>query len=161
MTLKISMLAGATAFLAPLAAVAQAPDPHVAGPGATVQSQTDTKAKAKAEVKADANANADASADAKANPDVSADTKADTNGSAGSTEAAAIGEADVKAGASIFDPQGNVVGKVESVSAEGAVVNTGKVQAQIPFSSLSRNDKGLVIAMTATEFEAAANAKKQ
>ncbi|HYX47254.1 MAG TPA: hypothetical protein VE820_10605 [Sphingomicrobium sp.] len=67
-----------------------------------------------------------------------------------------VTKADVKAGASIFDTSGNSVGKVESISAKGAVVNTGKVKVTVPISSLAKSDKGLVIAMTKSQIEAAA-----
>lgn len=68
--------------------------------------------------------------------------------------------ADVKAGVPVFDQKGGVVGKVESVSAKGAVVSTGKARAEIPLSSFGKNDKGLVMAMTKTELEAASATKK-
>jgi len=64
--------------------------------------------------------------------------------------------ADIKAGAEIYDPKGGAVGKVESVAADGVVVSTGSVRAKIPAKSLGKSDKGLVIAMTKSEFEAAA-----
>ena len=63
--------------------------------------------------------------------------------------------ADVKAGVPVYDSKGGVVGKIESVSAKGAVVSTGKAKALIPVSSLGKNDKGLVVSMTKTELEAA------
>lgn len=63
--------------------------------------------------------------------------------------------ADVKAGVPVFDQKGGVVGKVESVSAKGAVVSTGKVKAEVPVSSFGKNDKGLVISMTKAELDAA------
>jgi hypothetical protein len=63
--------------------------------------------------------------------------------------------ADVKAGVPVFDSKGGVVGKVESVSAKGAVVTTGKAKAVIPVSSFGKNDKGLVMSMTKAELEAA------
>lgn len=75
------------------------------------------------------------------------------------TEAAAttkVTKADVKTGASIFDTSGNTVGKIDSVSAKGAVLNTGKVKVTVPISSLAKSDKGLVIAMTKAQVEAAA-----
>lgn len=62
---------------------------------------------------------------------------------------------DVKAGVPVFDQKGGVVGKVESVSAKGVVVSTGKVKAEVPVSSFGKNDKGLVMSMTKTELEAA------
>jgi hypothetical protein len=67
--------------------------------------------------------------------------------------------ADVKAGAAVFDPKGNSVGKIESADSEGAVVSTGSAKAKIPLASFSRSDKGLVIAMTRAELEAAAKEK--
>jgi preprotein translocase subunit YajC len=68
--------------------------------------------------------------------------------------------ADIKAGAEVYDPKGGTVGKVESVAADGVVVSTGTVKAKIPASSLGKSDKGLVIAMTKAEFEAAAKKSK-
>jgi hypothetical protein len=64
--------------------------------------------------------------------------------------------ADIKTGAEVYDPKGGAVGKVESVAADGVVVSTGTVKAKIPASSLGKSEKGLVIAMTKAEFEAAA-----
>lgn len=63
--------------------------------------------------------------------------------------------ADVKAGVPVFDPKGGVVGKVDSVSAKGAVVSTGKVKASIPISSFGKSDKGLVLSMTKAQLDAA------
>jgi hypothetical protein len=63
---------------------------------------------------------------------------------------------DVKAGVSVYDQNGGLVGKVESVTSKGAVVNTGTVRASIPVSSFAKNDKGLVIAMTKADINAAA-----
>lgn len=67
-----------------------------------------------------------------------------------------VTKADVKAGAAIFDTSGNSVGKIDSVSAKGAVLDTGKVKVTVPISSLAKSDKGLVIAMTKAQVEAAA-----
>ncbi len=75
---------------------------------------------------------------------------------AAATEVKAATAADIKAGAEVFDQKGGAVGKVESVAADGVVVSTGTVKAKIPASSLGKSDKGLVIAMTKSEFEAAA-----
>ena len=63
--------------------------------------------------------------------------------------------ADVKVGVPVFDQTGGVVGKVESVTAKGAVVSTGKAKASVPISSFGKNDKGLVISMTKAELDAA------
>ena len=68
-------------------------------------------------------------------------------------------KADIKVGVAVSDATGNAVGKIESVDSEGAVVSTGSAHAKIPLSSFGRNDKGLVIAMTKAELEAAAKEK--
>jgi len=68
----------------------------------------------------------------------------------------AVTEADVKAGASVYDQNGGVVGKVESISAKGAVISTGTVKATVPLSSFAKSDQGLVIGMSKAEIEAAA-----
>ena len=67
--------------------------------------------------------------------------------------------ADVKAGVSVFDQKGEAIGKVDSVSGKDAVVSTGTIKASIPISSFAKNDKGLVMAMTKAELEAAAKKK--
>jgi len=68
----------------------------------------------------------------------------------------AVTKADVKAGASVYDQNGGVVGKVESISAKGAVISTGTVKATVPLSSFAKSDQGLVIGMSKAEIEAAA-----
>jgi len=65
----------------------------------------------------------------------------------------------VKSGLSVYDSKGAVVGKIESVSGKNAVLASGDVRASIPVSSFAKNDKGLVIGMTKSEFEAAAKKK--
>ena len=67
--------------------------------------------------------------------------------------------ADVKSGVSVYDQNGGVVGKVESVSAKGAIISTGTTRATIPVSSFAKNDKGLVISMTKAEINASAKKK--
>ena len=62
----------------------------------------------------------------------------------------------MKAGVPVFDSKGGVVGKVESATSKGAVVTTGKARAEVPITSLGKNNKGLVISMTKTEIEFAA-----
>ena len=89
-----------------------------------------------------------------AGPSQSSTTTATTTTNAGAAQAATA--ADVKAGVSVYDQNGGLVGKVESVSSKGAVINTGTVKAAIPVSSFAKNDKGLVIAMNKAEIDAAA-----
>ncbi|MGE5722539.1 MAG: hypothetical protein ACM3YM_08765 [Sphingomonadales bacterium] len=64
---------------------------------------------------------------------------------------------DITAGAKVFDQKGGDVGTVESVSDTGAVISTGVARVQIPLNSFGKSDRGLVIAMTKTELEAAAH----
>lgn len=65
-------------------------------------------------------------------------------------------QADFKAGSTVLDAKGATVGTIEKVTAAGAVVSTGTVRAEIPLASFGKSDKGLVIAMTKAELEAAA-----
>ena len=110
-----------------------------------VRAQTASEAQVRAEQEADR-------AVAEARAEVLAEAQA---------EAAAEGEAvrpvtisDVREGNAVHDPQGGVVGTVESVDETGAVVSTGQARARLPFSSFGRNGRGLVIAMTRAQFEA-------
>ena len=64
--------------------------------------------------------------------------------------------ADIKAGASVYDQTGALVGKVGLVDKEGAIVNTGKARAKVPLSGFGKNDKGLVIGATKANFDAQA-----
>ena len=68
--------------------------------------------------------------------------------------------ADIKAGASVYDETGALVGKVDKVDADGAIVNTGKVRAQIPLASFGKNDKGLVVTATKASLDAQAKETK-
>ncbi len=88
--------------------------------------------------------------------DTAADVADQATDTAAGTEVAAA--ADVQAGAEVRDTDGNVVGTIESVDANGAVIATGEARVQIPVTSFAKNDQGLVIAMSKTELEAAAKA---
>lgn len=79
-------------------------------------------------------------------------------GATGAATAEAAPSADVKAGAEVRDPKGELVGTIESVDAQGAVIATGASRVAIPISSIGKNEKGLVIAMTKAELDAAAKA---
>jgi hypothetical protein len=65
--------------------------------------------------------------------------------------------ADVKAGAKVLAKDGSSVGTVESVATEGVVISTGKARVQVPLASLRKGERGLIIAMTKAELEAAAS----
>ena len=64
--------------------------------------------------------------------------------------------ADIEVGASVYDQTGALVGKVYSVGPNGAIVSTGEARAEIPLSSVGKNDKGLVIIVTKSEIDAQA-----
>lgn len=83
--------------------------------------------------------------------------KADAQAEAGAIVDANV--ADVVAGATVYDNDGGEVGTIESVDAQGAVLSTGTVKARVPVASFGKNGKGLVIAMTRAEFEAAVRAQ--
>jgi hypothetical protein len=68
-------------------------------------------------------------------------------------------EADIAKGASVYDQNGELVGKVDSVSSKGAIVSTGKARAEIPITSFGKNDKGLVVAITKADLDAEAKGK--
>jgi len=68
-------------------------------------------------------------------------------------------EADITKGASVYDQNGELVGKVDSVSSKGAIVSTGKARAEIPLASFGKSDKGLVVSITRADLDAEAKAK--
>jgi hypothetical protein len=70
-------------------------------------------------------------------------------------------EADITKDASVYDQNGELVGKIDSVSASGAVVSTGKARAEIPLSSFGKNDKGLVVSISKADLDAQAKADKK
>ena len=67
----------------------------------------------------------------------------------------AVTEADVRAGATVNDQSGQLVGTVESVSAEGALISTGTARARIPFSAIGKTTTGLVTTVTKAQIESA------
>lgn len=83
-----------------------------------------------------------------------------TTTSATTTTTTVATKADLKAGALVYDQSGGEVGKLVSSSAKGAVVDTGTVKVTIPAASFGKSDKGLVIAMSKSEIEAAAKPTK-
>ena len=64
--------------------------------------------------------------------------------------------ADLQAGATVNDQTGQTVGVVESVTAEGAVIFTGKARGVIPLASIGKTATGLVTSATKAQIEAAA-----
>jgi hypothetical protein len=75
------------------------------------------------------------------------------------TQVTAATADDVKAGVSVYDQSGALVGKVDSVKGDGAVVNTGKARAEIPLASFGKNEKGLVVSISKADLDAQAKTK--
>ena len=67
---------------------------------------------------------------------------------------------DFRTGIEVRDATGGMVGTVESVDSDGAVVFTGNVRAKLPFQSFGKNNLGLVISLSRAELEAAATAQQ-
>jgi hypothetical protein len=91
-----------------------------------------------------------------ANATAAADSAAGANAASPIGPVQLAAKEDITAGATVIDQQGGSVGTIESVSAEGAVIATGKARVQIPLGSFGKSASGLVIGMTKIELEAAA-----
>ncbi|MDT9598962.1 hypothetical protein [Sphingosinicella rhizophila] len=63
--------------------------------------------------------------------------------------------ADVKVGAVVNDQDGQNVGTIETVEADGAVIATGKVKGKVPLSSFGKKGETLVVGISKSDFEAA------
>jgi preprotein translocase subunit YajC len=61
-------------------------------------------------------------------------------------------------GATVYGPQGGVVGKIEAVDAEFVTVATAKTKAKLPKKAFAMGETGPVIGMTAEQLDAAAGA---
>ncbi len=68
--------------------------------------------------------------------------------------AAAGATATVKASDTIYGPDGNPVGTIQSVQGDSAVLTTGTATVRIPVSVISQGPKGATIALTKAEVEA-------
>jgi hypothetical protein len=66
----------------------------------------------------------------------------------------ATSQVPVTKGATVYDGDGNIVGKVLSVDSKGAVVTTGTARATIPLSGFSEGARGLTISRTRDQIEA-------
>lgn len=60
--------------------------------------------------------------------------------------------ADIKVGAQLRDVNGLAVGKVDSVDANGVVVDTGQSKVEVPLIAFGKDDNGLVLGITAAKF---------
>jgi hypothetical protein len=67
---------------------------------------------------------------------------------------------DLKVGASVYDSQGGLVGKIEKVNADGAILSTGKARVSVPLASFGVGQvPALVVGTTRAELEAQAKPK--
>lgn len=56
-------------------------------------------------------------------------------------------------GVTVFDPQGGEVGKIESVTADGAVLDTGNNKASLPKSAFGTSAKGPTVNATKAQID--------
>ena len=99
----------------------------------------------------------EAVADARA--EVVAEAQAQAEAQSGDEAATPVTLSDVREGSTVHDTQGGVVGTIESVDENGAVVSTGRARARLPFSSFGKNARGLVISLSRAQLEAAVAAR--
>jgi len=60
--------------------------------------------------------------------------------------------ADIIAGAALRDSRGAKLGTVDSVDADGAVVNTGQTKIKVPLTAFGKDNQGLLLGITAARF---------
>jgi hypothetical protein len=68
--------------------------------------------------------------------------------------------ADIRAGSQLRDSKGVPIGMVQSVDADGVVVDTGQTKIKVPLVAFGKDDAGLLLGITAAKFsELVAGAK--
>ena len=60
--------------------------------------------------------------------------------------------ADIKAGSPLRDVKGVSIGTVASVDPDGVVVDTGQSKIKVPLMAFGKDDRGLLLAITAAKF---------
>jgi hypothetical protein len=65
----------------------------------------------------------------------------------------AASASDIVAGAALRDVNGQTVGKITGVSADGATVDTGKTKVKLPLDAFGVDSSGLVIGITAQKLD--------
>ena len=68
--------------------------------------------------------------------------------------AVAAKPAEIVAQAAVYDLNGEAVGKIETVEADGAVVVTASGRAKVPLDAFGKNRQGLLIGVSKKDFEA-------
>lgn len=69
------------------------------------------------------------------------------------TAAPALAQDQVAVGATVYGPEGNVVGKIVTVENGQAVVDTGKHQVPLALESYGKSDKGPTITVTKVQLD--------
>lgn len=82
-------------------------------------------------------------------------TRAERRARRGKPSAVPAKPEEVVAQSQVRDIQGQIIGSVESVSLAAAVVATGAGKVEVPLESFGKDDKGLMIAMSKADFDAA------
>jgi len=72
--------------------------------------------------------------------------------------AAATKPTNIAAGMAVSGPQGNPVGKIDSVNGDMITVATANTKVQLPKTAFAQGPNGLVIGLTAEQLDAAAKA---
>jgi hypothetical protein len=60
--------------------------------------------------------------------------------------------ADLKAGSALRDKDGVKIGTIDSVDADGAIVNTGQTKIKVPLVAFGKDNQGLLLGITAARF---------
>ena len=82
--------------------------------------------------------------------DKDAQTSAEPNAPRGTAASAG----DLAAGSEVRDRKGIVVGTIEAVEADGAVVSSARGKVKVPLDAFGKNRKGLLLGITKAEFDA-------
>lgn len=73
-------------------------------------------------------------------------------------ETAAAASTEIAAGTAVIDKNGEAIGTIEKVEGNLATIAAGETKVRVPLESFAVSDKGAMVGMTKTEFEAAAKA---
>lgn len=66
---------------------------------------------------------------------------------------ALVSRADVHVGETVNDLTGQAVGVVKRVTADGAVISTGKNRAEVPFAGIRWSSNGLITSVTRAQID--------
>ena len=60
--------------------------------------------------------------------------------------------ADIAVGATLRDVNGQPIGKIDTVAADGVIVDTGQSKIKVPLTAFGMDNNGLVLGITSTKF---------